>query len=414
MKLHDFLTISLLSFPLSSAKLCSMPYNSSPLIDDAPGITTAVNLCGPNSTILFEQNVTYNLLTPLSFKNLTSVKFSFEGNISLSENVTAVQLVVNNTRIYPGRWITLKGTNVTFEGSEKEDGGWFLAHGENWWSSPWDSVQGGRPHWFGFTVTDLVIRNLKILNPVAWVFSIGGSNVEMTNTFIDARSNDGFPFNTDGIDLSASNVLIDGFEIHNGDDVINVSPPATNVTMRNVIASGTHGLSVSCASGIGGNYTFENAYIYDSLMAARFKGKIGTTCNVSNVTWRNIEVKNVSYPIHFIEDYYDQEKGIPSGTDTSIAAFAKGFTWEGINGSVAAVVGDASCVSDPCWYATTDESPKNGLYLLCHDSAHCEDFHFKGIDLTTANGTAAGEICTGLEGVEGMGVTCVNGTITAN
>ncbi|KAF7867571.1 uncharacterized protein EAF02_009762 [Botrytis sinoallii] len=381
MKLHDFLIFSLLSFSLSSAKLCSMPYNSSPLIDDAPGITTAVNLCGPNSTILFQPNVTYNLLTPLSFKNLTSVKFSFEGNISLSENVTAVQLVVNNTRTYPGRWITLKGTNVTFEGSEEESGGWFLAHGEKWWSSPWDSVQGGRPHWFGFTVTDLVIRNLKILNPVAWVFSIGGSNVEMRNIFIDARSNDGFPFNTDGIDLSASNVLIDGFEIHNG---------------------------------TGGNYTFENAYIYDSLMAARFKGAIGKTCNVSNVTWRNIEVKNVSYPIHFIEDYYDQEKGIPSGTDTSLAAYAKGFTWEGINGTVAAVVGDASCVSDPCWYATTNESPKNGLYLLCHDSAHCEDFHFEGIDLTTANGTTAGEVCTGLEGVEGMGVTCVNGTITAN
>ncbi|KAK6596538.1 exopolygalacturonase C 1 [Botrytis cinerea] len=348
-----------------------MPYNSSPLIDDAPAITAAVNLCGPNSTILFQPNVTYNLLTPLSFTNLTSVKFSFEGNISLSENVTAVQLVVNNTRIYPGRWITLKGTNVTFEGSEEEGGGWFLAHGENWWSSPWDSVQGGRPHWFGFTVT--------------------GSNVEMRNVFIDARSNDGFPFNTDGIDLSASNVLIDGFEIHNGDDVINVSPPATNVTMRNIIASGTHGLSVSCASGTGGK-----------------------TCDVSNVTWRNIEVKNVSYPIHFIEDYYDQEKGIPSGTNTSIAAYAKGFAWEGINGSVAAVVGDASCVSDPCWYATTSESPKNGLYLLCHDSAHCEDFHFEGIDLTTANGTAAGEVCTGLEGVDGMGVTCVNGTITAN
>ena len=233
--------------------------------------------------------------------------------------------------------------------------------------------------------SDLVIRNLKILNPVAWVFSIGGSNVEMRNVFIDARSNDGFPFNTgmyllyphsfendlseceilnkrtDGIDLSASNVLIDGFEIHNGDDVINVSPPATNVTMRNIIASGTHGLSVSCASGTGGNYTFENAYIYDSLMAARFKGAIGKTCDVSNVTWRNIEVKNVSYPIHFIEDYYDQEKGIPSGTNTSIAAYAKGFAWEGINGSVAAVVGDASCVSDPCWYATTSESSRFGL-----------------------------------------------------
>jgi hypothetical protein len=42
----------------------------------------------------------------------------------------------------------------------------------------------------------LTLRNLKILNPVAWVFSIGGSNVQMYNTLIDARSMDGFPFNT--------------------------------------------------------------------------------------------------------------------------------------------------------------------------------------------------------------------------
>ena len=42
----------------------------------------------------------------------------------------------------------------------------------------------------------LVIENIKVLNPVAWVFSIGGSNIEMFNTLIDARSTDGFPFNT--------------------------------------------------------------------------------------------------------------------------------------------------------------------------------------------------------------------------
>ncbi|PQE33298.1 Glycosyl hydrolase family 28 protein [Rutstroemia sp. NJR-2017a WRK4] len=261
-------------------------------------------------------------------------------------------------------------------------------------------------------ISGLTLRNLKILNPVAWVFSIGGSNVQMYNTFINARSMDGFPFNTDGVDLSASNVLIDTFEIHNGDDVINISPPATNVTMRNVIASGTHGLSVSCSSGTGGNYTFENALVYDSLMAARFKGVLGETCNVSDVTWRNIEVRNVSFPIHFIENYYDQEKSAPNSSTSAIAAYAKNFSWKNITGSVSSVIGDGSCITDPCWYATLDESPSNGLYLLCNDHAHCENFRFDAIDLTTAGGEPAGEVCTGLAGVEGMGVACVNGTIT--
>jgi galacturan 1,4-alpha-galacturonidase len=111
---------------LVTAKTCSMPYHSDPLVDDAPGITTSVNLCGSNSTILFAPNITYNLLTPLSFTNLTGVRFRFEGNISLSQNVTAVQAVVNNTRVYAGRWITIKGKDVIFEGSENSDGGWFL------------------------------------------------------------------------------------------------------------------------------------------------------------------------------------------------------------------------------------------------------------------------------------------------
>ena len=54
------------------------------------------------------------------------MQFSFEGNISLSGNVTAVEEVVLNSKIYPGHWITIQGTNVEFSGSTREDGGWFL------------------------------------------------------------------------------------------------------------------------------------------------------------------------------------------------------------------------------------------------------------------------------------------------
>jgi len=143
--------------------------------------------------------------------------------------------------------------------------------------------------------------------------------------------------------------------VHNGDDLINVSPPSTNVTVRNIIASGSHGVSVSCSSGSGGNYLFENAVIYDSLMGTRFKGELGTTCNLTDVTWRNFEIRNTSYPMHFIENYVDQEKP-PTGATKDLAAYAKNFTWENINGETAAVLGDGSCISDPCWYATAGKS----------------------------------------------------------
>jgi galacturan 1,4-alpha-galacturonidase len=97
----------------------------------------------------------------------------------------------------------------------------------------------------------------------------------------------------------------------------------------------------------------------------------------------------------------DQEKP-PTGPILPLAAFAKKFSYENIKGSIAAVIGDASCLSDPCWYASlgsssavlllgftnlsTDESPKKGVYLLCADAAHCQDFHFDNIDLRTAVG----------------------------
>jgi len=42
----------------------------------------------------------------------------------------------------------------------------------------------------------MTIRDMKVLSPIAWVFSIGGNEIVMTNTLIDARSHAGFPFNT--------------------------------------------------------------------------------------------------------------------------------------------------------------------------------------------------------------------------
>ena len=157
----------------------------------------------------------------------------------------------------------------------------------------------------------------------------------------------------DGIDCSASNVVIDGWTSWNGDDVINVAPPAVNVTMRNVVAYGTHGISVSCSSGSGGDYLFENTIIYNSLIGARFKGVLGTTCNMYNITWRNFVIVNVSYPIHFIENYVDQEVGPPPNANLSLAAYASGFTWENIVGVTSPSLEDGSCISDPCWSYTT-------------------------------------------------------------
>lgn len=355
----------------SSVSTCTVPKNTTG-DDDSPSIIATVSSCGSASRIIFSGNETYNLMTPISFSGLTNVEFLINGNLSLPSNVSYVESVTGNSKIYPGHWITVKSsTGVTFTGSQDASSGWFIGHGEEWWPMTNNSNNKYRPHFFSFSVTSLRLRDIKVYNPVAWVFSLGGTDIYMTNTTLDARSDDSmgsFPFNTDGIDLSASDTVIDGWISWNGDDVLNVSPPATNLTMRNIVAYGTHGVSVSCSSGTGGDYLFENAMIYDSLIGARFKGALGKTCDISNVTWRNFSIFNTSYPVHFIENYVDQEKGVTAGTNTSLAAYATNFTWDNIVAMTSENLGDGSCITDPCWTYTNGEliftstGPTSGVF----------------------------------------------------
>jgi galacturan 1,4-alpha-galacturonidase len=177
-------------------KTCVVPKSTG---DDSPGIMSTVAACGSNSRVVFTAGVTYNLDTPLQFSNLKNVEFVFNGNLSLPDNVTAVEAVVQNTHLYPGHWITVSSsTGVTFTGTGSKDssGGYFIGHGDLWWPNVNDSANNNRPHFFSFKVTSLRLRGLKILKPVAWVFSLGGEDVYMTDTVLDARSDDGFAFNT--------------------------------------------------------------------------------------------------------------------------------------------------------------------------------------------------------------------------
>jgi hypothetical protein len=153
--------------------------------------------CGSNSRIIFSAGVTYNLDTPIQFSNLNNVEFVFNGNLTLPQSVTAVEAVVQDREVYPGHWITVSSSSgVTFTGGKDSSGGWFNGHGDLWWPNVNNSANDNRPHFFSFQVTSLRLRDLKIFKPVAWVFSLGGEDVYMTDTLLDAQSEDGFAFNT--------------------------------------------------------------------------------------------------------------------------------------------------------------------------------------------------------------------------
>jgi polygalacturonase len=87
-----------------------------------------------------------------------------------------------------------------------------------------------------------------------------------------------------------------------------------------------HGLSVG-SLGKGGvvanvqNVLFENIVMKNSLYGARFKSWTNASGIAQNITWRNIHLKNVSFPIYVTQNYWDQNVSFQARIDFD-ASFA--------------------------------------------------------------------------------------------
>jgi galacturan 1,4-alpha-galacturonidase len=111
---------------MAGPRTCVMPWSRDDGADDTPLILSAINACGNNSRVVFESGITYRVHTPWKIENLHDVEFVFRGNLSLSENITAVQAVVRDPRRYPGQWFRIRGERLIMTGSSDDGGGWFI------------------------------------------------------------------------------------------------------------------------------------------------------------------------------------------------------------------------------------------------------------------------------------------------
>lgn len=332
--------------------------------DDAPALRAALPAVrnGTYSRILFEKGTTYQLLTPVDFGTLNGVEIALEGNVSLPNSIPDVQNVVGNSS-FPGAWFVLSGTNITFRGSTDKEWGWINAFGQQWWDA---QNQTNRPHGFKFDVDNFLLSDMKLWKPVAWCFSLGGNNVRVMNTVIEAGStSDAFPFNTDGFDVSGTNVYLENTHIVNGDDCITIENGATNVHAKNSYCEGGHGLSIGSLGKNGqvanvSNILFENALMVNELYAARFKSWSGGKGAAQNVTWKNVVFQNVPFPIYVTQNYWDQELGPkPPSQANSTNTAVENFTWDNFVGTIRdRPFIEGSCVTDPCWYAVPNATGK--------------------------------------------------------
>ncbi|KAG8733934.1 hypothetical protein FRC11_014878 [Ceratobasidium sp. 423] len=169
-----------------------------------------------------------------------------------------------------------------------------------------------------------------------------------------------FPFNTDGFAAGGTNLLIENNHIVNGDDCITVGSGGNGVHFRNNYCEGGHGLSIG-SLGKGGavasvqNILFENVVMKNELYGARFKSWTGGNGIAKNITWRNIVLENVPFPIYVTQNYWDQNLGPKPTTDSTNNTRIEDMLFDNFSGTQLDIpYVEGSCVSDPCWYSVTN------------------------------------------------------------
>ncbi|PKI47488.1 hypothetical protein CRG98_032078 [Punica granatum] len=168
--------------------------------------------------------------------------------------------------------------------------------------------------------------------------------------------------NTDGIQVHRSrDVVIHSSNLACGDDCIAIQKGCHNLTVYNVTCGPGHGISIgslgpdhskACVS----NIMVRDIDMHDTTNGARIKTWQGGMGSVQGVTFSDIRMSRVRYPI--IIDQYYCDKGKDCGNQTSAVAVS-GITYENIRGTY------------------TDMS----ILFACSDSVPCTDITLNGVDL---------------------------------
>lgn len=212
-----------------------------------------------------------------------------QGNLHLPQNITYIQAIVNgtgaNSYATTPYWFNFAGPYIDYIGTDNVTDGWIYSYGQAWWDA--NPVNGtgllGRPHLLNFNTTNGSIQRFKSRKPIAWNVQLVGNNIDVSDSIIDAYSVSGsFPFNTDGFDVTGTNIKITNSVIFNGDDAIAVQSGSHNVLFEGgTIGYQSHGMSIgslgqdqSSFANVS-NITFNDITCVNSVYSARFKSWIG-------------------------------------------------------------------------------------------------------------------------------------------
>ncbi|KIN07214.1 glycoside hydrolase family 28 protein [Oidiodendron maius Zn] len=290
----------------------------------------------------------------------TGASVTFKGRTSFD--------FTNSSQFKP---IQIAGNHVSIVGAPGSviDGG-----GQQYWDGL--GTNGGRPKPGQFMKVQItnhsIMRDLYIENIPSHGINVAGvldstiQNIVVNNSLGDAPNSlsGGLAaaHNTDAFDVgNCVNLLIQDCKVWNQDDCVVVSD-STNVTVRNVFCSGSHGLSIA-GGGTGPGHNISNILFTDSVVTnstngLRIKTDFNATGSVVNVTYSNIALSNIKqYGIDIEQDYLN---GGPSGIATN-GVRVENIRFENVAGWVVPEARD--------------------YYVLCGDGS-CNGITYKNVHIT--------------------------------
>ncbi|CAI5969379.1 unnamed protein product [Closterium sp. NIES-64] len=172
--------------------------------------------------------------------------------------------------------------------------------------------------------------------------------------------------NTDSLHLTrTTDVLVEDYSSHGGDDNVSIVGGCRNITIRNVVATAGHGISIG-SLGLGGSMAcvsdirVQNVQLAALSNGLRIKTYQGGQGAVWNIHYENVTMQDVKYPIIIDQYYCDTAFACPI-QQSAVAIF--NITYRNVQG-------------------TTNGT--RGITFNCSASVPCQQIHLDNINIDSS------------------------------
>lgn len=386
--------------------------------DDSSQIMAAAQACGTDGIITLPAPYVYTISQRMYMK-LVRAQLNVFGTLSFTPNLG--YWIDNSHRIefqnQSTAWI-VEGQDYIISGGGWMQGG-IEGNGQAWYGrAAGQSNQFGRPVPLSiYNSSNATVNDFSFRQPQFWSFYVqDSSDITLTGIYINGTNTDpagngsNYETNVDGFDsIRVSGLTVADWVFHGGDDCLAPKGNSTNMVFRNLTCTGG-----GIAFGSIGQYPESPDYITNVTVSnitvkqdispkyggakvgggAYFKSWVGKeegqppqgggggTGRVSNVTFTNLHVDNVTQAV-YINKCYFKVADQANYCDTSTLEFGN-MSFVNVTGMVGS---------------------NYGVSLNCSAAAHCRDLNFQGLNLTLANGKQSGFYCDNVDGLTGANCT---------